>query len=156
MKEKNVFREPVSLSPETFVIPSNSNTSSTTSVLNKRKVTSDYSRTSKHARLPSTKSVVKQLMLSKWQANVSSVKSDVIEVEKYTLKTNQRLQYWLSNLKLTEADKELLLSPIGWLNCGMALSFNVEPDEFVQIINNRNGHWLTVHCWLSTFNRSYI
>ncbi len=26
----------------------------------------------------------------------------------------------------------------------MALSFNVEPGEFVQIINNRNGQWLTV------------
>ena len=116
LKEKNVSREPVSLSPETVAIPSNSNTSSTTSLLNKRNVTSDYSRTSKHARLPSAKSVVKQLMFSKRQANVSSVKSDVIEVEKYTLKTNQRLQYWLSNLKLTEADKELLLSPIGWLN----------------------------------------
>ncbi len=29
------------------------------------------------------------------------------------------------------------------VTCGVALSFNVEPDEFVQIINNRNGHWLT-------------
>ena len=79
------------------------------------------------------------------------------------------MQYWLPDLQLTEADKELLLNPLGWLNdnhinaaqqllksncseisgfqdvtCGVALSFNVEPDEFIQILNNRNGHWLTV------------
>ncbi len=30
------------------------------------------------------------------------------------------------------------------MTCGVALSFNVEHDEFVQILNNCNGHWLTV------------
>ena len=99
----------------------------------------------------------------------NTAKSDIIEVEKYVVKTNQNLQYWLPDLQLTEADKELLLNPLGWLNdnhinaaqqllksncseisgfqdvtCGVALSFNVEPDEFIQILNNRNGHWLTV------------
>ena len=63
----------------------------------------------------------------------------------------------------------MLLNPLGWLNdnhinaaqqllksncseisgfqdvtCGVALLFNVEPDEFIQILNNRNGHRLTV------------
>ncbi len=95
--------------------------------------------------------------------------SDIIEVEEYVVKTNQNFQYWLPDLKLTEADKKLLLNPLGWLNdniinaaqqllkqscpeisgfqdvtCGVALSFNVEHDEFVQILNNCNGHWLTV------------
>ena len=46
----------------------------------------------------------------------NTAKSDIIEVEKYVVKTNQNLQYWLPDLQLTEADKELLLNPLGWLN----------------------------------------
>ena len=44
----------------------------------------------------------------------NTAKSDIIEVEKYVVKTNQNLQYWLPDLQLTEADKELLLNPLGW------------------------------------------
>ena len=46
----------------------------------------------------------------------NTAKSDITDVEKYVVKTNQNLQYWLPDLQLTEADKELLLNPLGWLN----------------------------------------
>ncbi len=46
----------------------------------------------------------------------STVHSDIIEVEEYVVKTIQNFQYWLPDLKLTEADKKLLLNPLSWLN----------------------------------------
>lgn len=87
-------------------------------------------------------------------------------VEDYVVKTDQNIQYWLPDLKLTEEDKELLLNPVVWLNDNhinaaeqqlkcryseisgfqdvaytVALAFKVETDEFIQILNNHNGHW---------------
>ena len=72
----------------------------------KRKASMLYPTIPKHARLSTSKSVVKQLMFSRRQANVNNTaKSDIIEVEKYVVKTNQNLQYWLPDLQLTKADK---------------------------------------------------
>ena len=79
------------------------------------------------------------------------------------------MEQWLPDLKLTDADRQVLLNPLSWLTdnlinaaqqllrkvfiaisrfedvaCGEALSFEVELSEFIQILNNRSGYWLTV------------
>ena len=109
-------------------------------------------------------------MFNRSQARVKDTANhNVIEVENYVLKTNQHVPQWLPDLKLTDADRQTLLDPLGWLTdshinaaqqllkeacaaisgfqdvaCGVVLSFDVELGEFVQILNNQRGHWLTV------------
>ncbi len=76
---------------------------------------------------------------------------------------------WLANFRLTQLDKHALLSPVGWitdtlidasqqllkqqfsmlsgLECvdlGLVMSFNVQPGEFLQILNTSHHHWLTI------------
>lgn len=76
---------------------------------------------------------------------------------------------WLANFHLTQLDKDALLSPVGWitdslidaaqqllkqqfpmlpgLECvdlGLIMNFNVQPGEFLQILNTSHYHWLTI------------
>ena len=76
---------------------------------------------------------------------------------------------WIPELGLKHKEKEILLSPNEWLNdniinaaqkllkqanpsmpglqdvsCGLVMSFDVEPGEFVQILHDGSGHWLTI------------
>lgn len=76
---------------------------------------------------------------------------------------------WIRELGLYSTDRETLLSPTGWLtdniinaaqgllkknphvvsglqnvSLGLTMNFDVEPGEFVQILNNGLGHWLTI------------
>ncbi len=153
----------------------------------KQKLSMFQSTSPKHAKLTATsETVVKKLMFEQRQSNVNDTKPSIIEVEKYDMKSNQSLKYWLPQLKLTESDKVLLLNPLGWVNdniinaaqqllkencidisgfqdviCGVALSFKVEPDEFIQILNNCKGHWLTIcnigcsHSTVSVYDSMY-
>ena len=100
--------------------------------------------------------------------SVAESKAATINVETYS-RNKFTFHYWLPDLKLTTEDKEILLNPVGKLTdniinaaqtllraqyphvpgmqdvvCGMALSFDVQPEEFVQILNTQTEHWLTV------------
>ena len=90
-----------------------------------------------------------------------------INVEEYQPKTSQATKQWLPELNLSQFDHEVLLSPTSWLTdsiidasqkllqrmfpaisgfqsvCLGLTSFQVQPGEFIQIINSR-GHWVTV------------
>lgn len=84
------------------------------------------------------------------------------------LKTRQS-KIWLESLHLRQCDKEILLSPTGWLNdalinaaqnllakqfpnlCGfqnsllnVTMGFTVQSGEFLQIINTGHQHWVTI------------
>ena len=99
------------------------------------------------------------------------MKDDIVDVDSYIVKNKHlvRVKEWLPHLKLNDGDREVLLNPLGWLTDnlinaaqlllkkasphvsglqdvtrGLVLSFDVEPGEFVQILNNQRGHWLTV------------
>ena len=98
-----------------------------------------------------------------------ATKPDVIDVEKYWPSQNQEEKFWIRELNLLERDREILLNPAGLLTdniidaaqillkrafpalsglqsvcCGLTMNFNVEPAEFVQVIHNGRGHWLTI------------
>ena len=74
---------------------------------------------------------------------------------------------WTNNLFVS--DKHILLSPTAWLTddiigatqdllkkevplgngfqstcCGITCAFDIESDEFIQIVHNGHGHWLTI------------
>ena len=91
-----------------------------------------------------------------------------INVKEYQPKTSQATKQWLPELNLSQFDHEVLLSPTSWLTdsiidasqkllqrmfpaisgfksvcLGLTTSFQVQPGEFIQIINSR-GHWVTV------------
>ena len=75
---------------------------------------------------------------------------------------------WIPALELTNTDKQILLNPVGWLTdtiidaaqmllkeispvpglepvaSGLTLTYNIQPDEFIQVLNNGRGHWLTI------------
>ena len=79
-------------------------------------------------------------------------------------------QPWIDNdlVKLSTADHTIIKSPTGWLSDsiidaaqktlqeqfglpgfqsvlhGQCCNFNVEPDEFIQILHNGSNHWVTV------------
>ena len=82
---------------------------------------------------------------------------------------SQSEKLWIRELNLFERDREILLSPTGLLTdniidaaqtllkqafpvlsglqsvtCGLTMNFDIEPAEFVQIIHNGRGHWLTI------------
>ena len=98
-------------------------------------------------------------------------KPDIVDADKY--KPSQRSlmedKFWIQELHLLERDRDILLSPAGWLTdnlidaaqmllrqafpalsglqsvcCGRTMNFIVEPAEFVQVIHNGRGYWLTV------------
>ena len=105
------------------------------------------------------------------QRKVAIQKPDIVDADKY--KPSQRSlmedKFWIEELYLLERDRDILLSPAGWLTdnlidaaqmllrqafpalsglqsvcCGRTMNFIVEPAEFVQVIHNGRGHWLTV------------
>ena len=101
--------------------------------------------------------------------SVAKSKAATINVETHSPKNKFTFHYWLPDLKLTTEDKKILLNPVGKLTdniinaaqtllraqyphvpgmqdvvCGVALSFDVQPEEFVQILNTQTEHWLTV------------
>ena len=74
---------------------------------------------------------------------------------------------WIPELNLFCSDKQVLLDPNGWVTdsiidaaqdlikmvnpvigglqkicCGLAMSFKVESDEFIQIVTTGNSHWI--------------
>lgn len=76
---------------------------------------------------------------------------------------------WIPELGLTKFEKNILQSSTDWLNdriinaaqkllrkvnpcmpglqdvvCGRTMSFDVEPGEFLQILHDKHGHWLTI------------
>ena len=78
-------------------------------------------------------------------------------------------KFWIKELNLLEQDREILLNPAGELtdsiidaaqtllkqafpqlcglqsvSCGLTMTFDIEPSEFVQVLNNGMGHWLTI------------
>ena len=94
---------------------------------------------------------------------------DPICVETYTCSKPDKLsQQWIPGLELTVSDKTCPLDPTSWLTdsiidaaqkllkeispvpglqsvaCGLTMTFSVQPEEFVQILNTGRGHWVTV------------
>ena len=116
--------------------------------------------------------LVKNRMFKRRQAriphqNISRSKKEVISIEKYVPKQTE--EYWIPDLNVTKEDRKILLSSVGWLTDnivnaaqtvlkaafpalpglqdvtrGMLLSYDIEGGEFVQILNNRRGHWITI------------
>ena len=113
------------------------------------------------------------LMFCRRQKRVKwSCYQDTITVEDYKLKEPiQSLKLWLPELNLAKSDRDILLNPTAWLTDslidaaqtllkkanpamqglqsvtrGMTMNFDVEPGEFVQILHNGHGHWLTISC----------
>ena len=98
------------------------------------------------------------------------LKEKIIDLDKVKVSINLTDDSpWLPNLNLRTADRDILLSKGEWLNdllidaaqsvlktenndlsgfqstvLGQNLSFNPEQREFVQILHNGRGHWLTV------------
>ena len=98
----------------------------------------------------------------------SKVKPNFVDVETYQFKKPCE-KYWIQNLQLYESDRAILEALTGWLNdalinaaqtllktafphllglqpveLGSLGQFSVETGEFIQILNNQHGHWLTV------------
>ena len=90
-------------------------------------------------------------------------------VETYKCSKPDKLsQQWIPGLGLTSLDRNCLLNPTSWLTdsiidaaqkllkqispvpglesvaCGLTMTFVVQPEEFVQILNTGHGHWVTV------------
>ena len=98
------------------------------------------------------------------------MKPEVIDVNKYQAgHKSQNEKYWIWKLNPLERDRDILLNPAGLLNdsivdaaqkllkqafpalsglqsvcCGLTMNFDIEPSEFVQVIHNGRGHWLTI------------
>lgn len=116
---------------------------------------------------------VKEMMFKRRQMKRSATtveKPDVVDVDQYRpSKKCQGVEIWIQELSLSERDREILLNPAGLLTdtiinaaqmllkqefpslsglqsvaCGLVMNFNIEPDEFVQILHNGQGHWLTI------------
>ena len=93
------------------------------------------------------------------------------DVENYrpSKKKSQLSKLWLPDFQLYQSDRDILLSPTGWLSdtivnaaqqllkqqfpelcglqsvvLGLLLSFDIQRGEFLQIINTTHQHWLTV------------
>ena len=120
----------------------------------------------------SVKSVkAKELMLKRRQRQLKVVKKpEVIDIDKYQpSQKSQKQKFWIKELNLLESDREILLNRTGLLtdsiidaaqkllkqafptlsglqsvNCGLTMNFDIEPAEFVQVIHNGRGHWLTI------------
>ena len=95
---------------------------------------------------------------------------DVITVEDYKMKNPAESQkIWIPELCLAKSDRDIMLNPTAWLTdsiinaaqtllkkanplmsglqsvvLGNTMSFDIEPGEFVQILHNGHGHWLTI------------
>ena len=83
---------------------------------------------------------------------------------------SKKMQPWIDNdiMKLSNGDRGVIKSPTGWLTDdiidaaqktlqkqfgipgfqsvarGQCCHFDVEPDEFIQILHNGRGHWVTI------------
>ena len=92
-------------------------------------------------------------------------KSNTIIVEEYESK-HKDPTIWIPELQLSSSDQKLLLSPIAWLTnsiidatqtllkngtpvpafqsvcCGLTMTCNVQPGEFIQIVND-----YVIHQW---------
>ena len=115
---------------------------------------------------------VKEMMFKQRQMKRSASimkKPNAINVEEYRPSNKrQRVEMWIQELSLSETDREILLNPAGFLTdiidaaqmllkqefpslsglqivaCGLVMNFNIEPDEFVQIVHNGHGYWLAI------------
>ena len=101
--------------------------------------------------------------------HTTAERKQVIAVEDH-LPTRKapKVRYWIPELGLHDRDREILLST-EWLNdriidatqqllkqacpalsglqqvChGLTMNYEIEPAEFVQIVHNGHGHWLTI------------
>ena len=114
----------------------------------------------------------KEMMSKRRQKQWKVVENSVIiDVEKYVpgLPKTQSKKVWIRELKMFERDRKILLSPTGLLmdniidaaqtvlkqafpalsclqsvTCRLTMNFDIEPAEFVQILHNDEGHWLTI------------
>ena len=111
----------------------------------------------------------KELVMKRRQRQLKVVKKPaVIDVDKYQPKKPKR-EILDQGTNLLERDRDILLNPAGLLNdsiidaaqkllkqafpalsglqcvcCGLTMNFDIEPSEFVQVIHNGRGHWLTI------------
>ena len=117
----------------------------------------------------------------------SSKPKETIDVEKYKPKSLKLDKPWIPELGLKQSDREILLSQTAWLNdaiinaaqkllkkanpavrglqdvaCGLTMNFDVEPEEFVQIMYTGQEHWITVstiglkHAQVQAFDSLYM
>jgi hypothetical protein len=81
----------------------------------------------------------------------------------------QPAKIWIKDMKLYKFDREVLLSPTGWItdgivnaaqsllkkqfpavpglqsvSLGLVMSFDIQEGEFIQILHTGNNHWLTI------------
>ena len=118
-------------------------------------------------------SLAKSLMFKHRQQKPSGLQpSELIDLESYRPKNPPRkVKKWLSNelFQLDQSQKTIILSSTAWLTddiidavqkllkkkmgaksgfqsvtLGHTLHFDVQSDQFVQILHNGHGHWLTI------------
>ena len=94
-------------------------------------------------------------------------KSNPILVEENKSK-HKEPTIWIPELQLSSRDREILLSPTAWLTdsiidaaqtllkkatsvpglqsvcCGLTMTYDVQPGEFIQILHNGHNHWATI------------
>ena len=110
-------------------------------------------------------------------ANADPHKSPCVNVETYVPCASKESK-WIPELTLCLSDKQLILSPVGWLtdsiidaaqallkqdhprllglqtvSKGLTMSYDIQHGEFIQILNNGQGHWLAVST-VDSLNRS--
>ena len=122
--------------------------------------------TSRHLANTAAKQLMLKQRLTKCKSHTPKTKP--IDVENHQPKQPQRTRRpWTNNLFVS--DKHILLSPTAWLTddiigatqdllkkevplgngfqstcCGITCAFDIESDEFIQIVHNGHGHWLTI------------
>ena len=96
-------------------------------------------------------------------------KMKIIDVDNHQPSKKVRKEnFWIEELNLLEEDREILLSPVGFLTdnivdaaqmllkqafstpgfqnvcCGLTMNFDIQHGEFVQILHDGFNHWFTV------------
>ena len=111
----------------------------------------------------------KKLMLKRRQRKQTkdlNNPSNPICVEEHQSK--KEVVMWIQELQLSPSDRDILFSSTAWVtdsivdaaqnllkkacpvpglqsvSCGLTMTYDVQPGEFVQILNTGHGHWVTV------------
>ena len=75
---------------------------------------------------------------------------------------------WIQELQLSPSDRDILFNSTAWLtdsivdaaqkllkkacpvsglqsvSCGLTMTYDVQPGEFIQVLNTGQGHWVTI------------
>jgi len=93
--------------------------------------------------------------------------SNPICVEEHQSKKKEPVM-WIQELRLSPSDRDILFNSTAWLtdsivdaaqkllkkacpvsglqsvSCGLTMTYDVQPGEFIQVLNTGHGHWVTI------------